>query len=166
MGNRPKMSLKYAIFKICQNLPENDNLMKQKSVPPFLGIVGDKKWSPFFDLGIPSPIFLHPKTAIFSDFGCKKMGLGMPKSKNGDYPQKRWNRLLFHMNIIFGRVLGKFWKSRILGSFLADFPLQNPPTQKWLDMDHLWLYKFEEKKFLGPSYHGTGWHNLWGYRGS
>ena len=23
----------------------------------------------------------------------------------------------------FGRVLGKFWKSRILGSFLADFPL-------------------------------------------
>ena len=32
-----------------------------------------------------SPIFLHPKTAIFSDFGCKKMGLGMPKSKNGDH---------------------------------------------------------------------------------
>ena len=59
--------------------------MKQESIPPFLGIVGDKKWSPFLDLGIPSPIFLHPKTAIFSDFGCKKMGLGMPKSKNGDH---------------------------------------------------------------------------------
>ena len=40
-----------------------------------------------------------------------------------NYPQKWWNRLLFHKNIIFGRVLGKFWKSRILGSFLADFPL-------------------------------------------
>ena len=26
-----------------------------------------------------------PKTAIFSDFGCKKMGLRMPKSKNGDH---------------------------------------------------------------------------------
>ena len=56
--------------------PENDILGKQKSIPPFLGIVGDKKWSPFLDMGIPSPIFLHPKTAIFSDFGCKKMGLG------------------------------------------------------------------------------------------
>ena len=35
--------------------------MKQESVPPFLGIVGDKKWSPFLDLGIRSPIFLAPK---------------------------------------------------------------------------------------------------------
>ena len=31
--------------------------MKQKSIPPFLGIIGDKKWSPFLDLGIRSPIF-------------------------------------------------------------------------------------------------------------
>ena len=71
--------------KFAQNSRENDIHVKQESIPPFLGIVGDKKWSPFFDLGIPSPIFLHPKTAIFSDFGCKKMGLGMPKSKNGDH---------------------------------------------------------------------------------
>ena len=27
-------------------------------------------------MGIPSPIFLHPKTTIFSDFGCKKWVLG------------------------------------------------------------------------------------------
>ena len=40
-----------------------------------------------------------------------------------NYPQKWWNRFLFHMNIIFGQVLGKFWKLRILGSFLADFKL-------------------------------------------
>ena len=36
-----------------------------------------------------------------------------------NYPQNWWNRLLFHMNIIFRQVLGKFWRSRILGSFLA-----------------------------------------------
>ena len=39
----------------------------------------------FFDLGIGSPIFFHPKMTIFSDLGCNKMGLWMPKSKNGDH---------------------------------------------------------------------------------
>ena len=48
--------------------------MKQESIPPFLGIVGDKKWSPFLDLGIPSPIFLHPKSLKMAVFGCKKNG--------------------------------------------------------------------------------------------
>ena len=43
--------------------------MKQESIPPFLGIVGDKKWSPFLDLGIPSPIFLHPKSLKMAVFG-------------------------------------------------------------------------------------------------
>ena len=71
--------------KFAQNSPENDILVKQESIPPFLGIVGDKKWSPFLDLGIPSPIFLHPKSLKMAVFGCKKMGLGMPKSKNGDH---------------------------------------------------------------------------------
>ena len=67
MGNRPK------------NSPENDIHAKQESIPPFLGIVGDKKWSPFLDLGIPSPIFLHPKSLKMAVFGCKKVGLWMPK---------------------------------------------------------------------------------------
>ena len=67
------------------NSPENDIVVKQKSIPPFLGIVGDKKWSPFLDLGIPSPIFLHPKSLKMAVFGCKKKGLGIPKSKNGDH---------------------------------------------------------------------------------
>ena len=34
MGNRPKMSLKYAIFKICPKLARNDIHVKQESVPP------------------------------------------------------------------------------------------------------------------------------------
>ena len=48
--------------------------MKQVSHSPFMGIVDDKKWCPFFSLGVRRPNFLHPKTAIFSDFRCKKNG--------------------------------------------------------------------------------------------
>ena len=53
--------------------------MKQVSHPPFLGIVDDKKWCPFFYSGIRRPFFLHPKTAIFSYLGCKKKGLRTPE---------------------------------------------------------------------------------------
>ena len=59
--------------KFAQNSPENDVHVKQVSIPPFLGIVGDKKWCPFSDLGVQIPIFWHPKTANFSDFGPKKL---------------------------------------------------------------------------------------------
>ena len=58
--------------KFAQNSPENDVHVKQVSIPSFLGILGDKKRCPFSDLGVQSPIFWHPKTANFSDFGPKK----------------------------------------------------------------------------------------------
>ena len=61
MGNPPKKSQNTRFSKFAQNSPSKDIHVKQKSIPPFLGIVGDKKWSPFLDLGIQSPIFLHPK---------------------------------------------------------------------------------------------------------
>ena len=35
-------------------------------------------------------------------------------------------RHLFHVNITIGRVLGKFWKSLIRGSFWPIFPVKNP----------------------------------------
>ena len=38
--------------------------MKQVSHPPFLGIVDDKKWCPFFNSGIRRPIFLHIATKL------------------------------------------------------------------------------------------------------
>ena len=72
-------------FKCAQNLPKNDIHVKQESNPPFLGIVGDKKWSPFSDLGFQSPNFWHLKTADISDFGYKKIGLQTPKFENGDH---------------------------------------------------------------------------------
>ena len=44
---------------------KNDNCVKQMSIPPFLGDVGMKKWSPFLDSGARSPIFGHLKTRTF-----------------------------------------------------------------------------------------------------
>ena len=76
--NAPKM-------RDFQNFPkarQKNIYMKQVPSPSILGIVGDKKGSPFLDLGIGSPIFFHPKTAICSDFGCKKIRLWTLKSKN------------------------------------------------------------------------------------
>ena len=74
------MNQKYAIFKICpkfaQNLPENNILVKQVSISTFLGIVRDKKWSPFLDLGVRSPIFLHRKSLEMAAFMCKKSDFG------------------------------------------------------------------------------------------
>ena len=39
----------------------------------------------FQNLHVLSPIFLQPKSLKMAIFGCKKMGLWMPKSKNGDH---------------------------------------------------------------------------------
>ena len=60
--------------EFAQTSPENDVHVKQVSIPPFLGIVGDKKWSPFLDLGIPSRFFLHPKSLKMAVFGVQKNG--------------------------------------------------------------------------------------------
>ena len=46
--------------------------MKQVSNLPFLGIVKDKKWCPFFHSGVRRPIFLHPKSLKMAVFECKK----------------------------------------------------------------------------------------------
>ena len=55
MGKSAKNGSKMRDF---QNLPKAKDIhTKQVSKPPFLGIVGDKKWSPFFYLGAWSPIF-------------------------------------------------------------------------------------------------------------
>ena len=63
--------------KFAQNSPNSDIHMKQVSHPPFLGIVDDKKWCPFFYSGVQRPNFAPE--AIFSDLGCKKIGLRTPE---------------------------------------------------------------------------------------
>ena len=41
------------------------------SIPPFLGVVGVKKWSPFLDFGARSPIFGHLKMGTYAENGGK-----------------------------------------------------------------------------------------------
>ena len=63
--NGPKM-------RYFQNLPKTRQkkgiYMKQVPSPSFLGKVSDKKWTPFIDLGVRSPIF-HPKSLKMAVFG-------------------------------------------------------------------------------------------------
>ena len=77
-----------------------------------------------FKFGRPKSNFFLPKITKIGRFQVPKILKQRPLFV-ANYPQIWWNRLLFHMNIIFGRVLGKFWKSHILGSFLANFPAQS-----------------------------------------
>ena len=91
-----------------QNSPNSDIQMKQASNLPFLGIVKDKKWCPFFHSGVRGPIFLHPKSVKMPVFGCKKIGFSDARSKKRtplfvvNYTQNWWTRHLFHMNITIG----------------------------------------------------------------
>ena len=55
------------------------------SNPLILGIVVDKKWSPFLDSDIGSLIFVHPDIAKIVRFWVQKMGLGTLKSNNGHH---------------------------------------------------------------------------------
>ena len=66
--------------KFAQNSLENDINVKQESVSPFLGVVSDKMRSPFLDLGIGGPIFLHPKLLKMAA-GAKKWDFGFPNPK-------------------------------------------------------------------------------------
>ena len=74
MGNPPKKSQNTRFSKFAQNSPAKDIHVKQKSIPPFLGIVSNKKWSPFLDLGDRSPIFLHPISMKKGRFSSEKYG--------------------------------------------------------------------------------------------
>ena len=68
--------------KFAQNSPENDIHVKQVSNPWFLGLVGNRKWSPFSNLGVWSPTFFPPKITNIGLFKVPKMGLWTPKSEN------------------------------------------------------------------------------------
>ena len=121
------MSPKYAISKFAQHSPENDFHV----IRVYSTIFGDRwqqKVVSGLDLGIPSSIFFTQKRPFPVILGAKN-GTSDAQIQNrrplfvANYPQKSWNRLLFHIS--FFRVFCKFQKSRILGSLLADFPLYN-----------------------------------------
>ena len=129
MGNRPKMSLKYAIFKICPKIAQKLYSCERSVYSTIFGDSWRQKVVSLFKFGRQKSIFFAPKITKIGCFRVPKNGTLDAKIQKrtplfvANYPLKWWNRHLFHMNIIFGRVLGKFWKLRILGSFLACFPL-------------------------------------------
>ena len=99
-------------FRFAQSSPKNDIHVKQESNPPFLGIVGDKKSSPFFNLDVQSPIFLQPKLLKMAVLGAKKWDFRCPNPKTEtlfchQLSPKMVVKTLFHLNIIYKRVLGK-----------------------------------------------------------
>ena len=67
-----------------------------------------------FGFGHPKSHFFAPKITENGRFRVQKNGTWDAQIQKrrplfvANYPQKWWNRLLFHKNIIFGRVLGKF----------------------------------------------------------
>ena len=79
--------------------------MKQVPNPPFLGIVSDKKWSPFLDLGVRSPIFLHPISLKKGRFSGEKYGTSDTQTQTrrplfvANYPKNWWTRHLIALYI-------------------------------------------------------------------
>ena len=59
---------RFWIFKICPKLDWKCIYIKQLTEPQFLGGVGEKKWSPFLDLGVRIPIFLQLSMATFGNY--------------------------------------------------------------------------------------------------
>ena len=70
--------------------------MKQVSHPPFLGIVDDKKWCPFFNSGVRRPNFCtwkRPFSVIFGQFSLIKSQNHYPMLHSVNF----WDK-----NLIFG----------------------------------------------------------------
>ena len=127
--------------------------MKQTCYPPFWGVVGDKKWSPFFCYSIRNTIFWHLKAGTFAEsarFQVPKNGISDHVTKKrrplfvANYPPKWWITCLFHALITFGWVLSQFLIWVILCSYWVGFPatwakkptksaaLQQRPLSSWL----------------------------------
>ena len=85
MGNHPKMSLKYAIFKICPKLARK---LYSCETSVFSNIIGDRwrqKVVSVFKFGRQKSNFFAPKITKIGCFLVPKMGLWMPKSENGHH---------------------------------------------------------------------------------
>ena len=89
--------------------------------------------SPFLVLGVQSPTFLHPKLLKMAVFGCKKMGLLMPKSKKGHHflsptiPKKSGTDSYFTW-ISFS---GEFWANLKNRVFWPIFSYKNPKSKTY-----------------------------------
>ena len=117
------------------NSPNSDIHMKQVSHPPCLGIVDDKKLSPFFDSGVRRPFFCTQKRSFSVIWGAKKRVFGRPNKKTDTtfcrqlYPKMVDETLVsyeYHYWVSFGQVLkiAYFWL------IFGRFPLIKSQNQK------------------------------------
>ena len=121
MGNRPKMSLKYAIFKICPKLARKWYSCETRVYSTIFGDSWRQKVVSVFWFGHPKSHFFAPENDHFQWFWVQKNGtLDAQIQKQRplfvvNYPQIWWNRLLFHMNqrlqppIFSSEILSKIW---------------------------------------------------------
>ena len=96
-----------------------------------LGVVGVRKWSPFFCFGIQSPFFWRLKMGTFAKsarFQVQKNRTSEAETKkrrplcNANIPQKSWITCLFYAFITFGWVLSQFLHFSFFGQFWSHFP--------------------------------------------
>ena len=113
-GNRPEMSINYAIFKIC---PKFARKWYSCETSVYSIVFGDSWWRKVvsvFKFGRPKSNFFAPQITKIVRFQVQKNGtLGAQIRKRrplfvANYSQKWWNRHLLHMNIIFRRALANF----------------------------------------------------------
>ena len=105
--NRPKMGLKCAIFKICPKLAKKKVFTWNKCpVHHFWGKLATKSGLRFWIWASEVPFFNTRKRPFSVILGAKKWDFGCSNPKTDttfcrQLSPKRWNRLLFHMNINF-----------------------------------------------------------------
>ena len=107
MGNRPKMSLKYAIFKICPKLARKWYSCETKVYSTIFGDSWRQKVVSVFGFGHPKSHFFAPKITENGRFRVQKNGTWDAQIKKqrplfvANYPQNWWNRN--NKNIVYKR---------------------------------------------------------------
>ena len=102
--NEPKETWQFS--KFAHNSAEGVIYMKQGFDPPKLGVVCDKKLSPFFDSGVRRPFFCNPNHGKWPFLGAKKRVFGRLNKKTETtlcrqlYPKMVDETLV---SLIFGR---------------------------------------------------------------
>ena len=121
--------------KFAQNSPQNDVHVKQVSISPFFGIVGDKKWSSFSNLGVGSPVF-WPQIAKIGRFRVPKNGTQDAQIKKrrplfvANYPKNGGIDSCFTRISFSGEFWANFENCVIKAHFWPISPYKNPKVGK------------------------------------
>ena len=110
-----------------------------------------------WDLGVRSPIFLHPKSLRLAVFGCQKMGLLTPKSENGDYflsptiPKNDGIDTCFTWISFSSEFWANFENHVIYAHFWPISPYKTPKSKTY-GANGQYVFKKSENWYLGSLY--------------